>query len=266
MSDAPISARFIESGARRIFVIARRPLTSSGGAVLVAAPFAEEMNKSRRMLSEVARGLAAHGIATVLPDLTGTGDSDGDFADADWEQWCADLLAAARWSAGEGWPVTALLGVRSGCILGAQAVRQLPQPLARTVFWQPLTDGERYLTQFLRLRVAASMMGGGADSAAGLRARLAGGEALEVAGYLLTPRLAAQLAALRLADVVGPGVGRLHWMEVVRSADGSGADLPHAAGVGVIAHRVVGEPFWSSTEIVTVPELISKTLTALVAG
>ncbi len=273
MSDSAITARFIESGSQRIFVLARRPAAPSGRAVLICAPFAEEMNKSRRMLSETGRELASRGLATVLPDLRGTGDSSGEFGDADWDSWRADLKAAAEWSAVEGWPITALLGIRAGCILGAQLARDLPRALARTVFWQPVTDGERHLMQFLRLRVAASMMGGKGESAAALRARLAGGEPLEVSGYLLSPRLAEQVAALRLTDVAGIALGHVHWMEVVRAAGSAiGADSQRAVdslragGLSVDTCTVQSEPFWSSTEIVTVPELISRTVNALVAA
>jgi exosortase A-associated hydrolase 2 len=231
------------------------------------------MNKSRRMLTLVGRELAARGLAVVLPDLTGTGDSDGEFRDADSEAWRGDLAATARWSAAQGWPVAALLGVRTGCLFGAQAARELSAPLTTSVFWQPVTDGERFLTQFLRLRVAASMMGGGGESAAGLRARLAGGEPLEVSGYLLSPRLAEQVAALSLTDVAGIGLGHVHRMEVVRSAGSAIAaesqravDSMRAGGLSVATCTVQSEPFWSSTEIVTVPEMISRTVDALVAA
>ncbi|HLY53637.1 MAG TPA: hydrolase 2, exosortase A system-associated [Steroidobacteraceae bacterium] len=273
MSDSTVTARFIERGSHRIFVLAHRPAARSGRAVLIAPPFAEEMNKTRRMLSEAGRELAARGVATVLPDLRGTGDSSGEFGDADWESWRGDLRAAAEWSAAEGWPVAALLGVRAGCILGAQFARELPRALTRTVFWQPVIDGERYLRQFLRLRVAASMMGGVGESAGGLRARLAGGEPLEVSGYLLSPRMAEQLAALRLTDVTGIGLGYVHWMEVGRAPGSALApesqravDAMRAGGLAVAICTAQSEPFWSSTEIVTVPELISATVNALGAA
>jgi exosortase A-associated hydrolase 2 len=270
LSDWPITARFIESGARRVFLVARRPAGESRGAVLIVAPFAEEMNKSRRMLSETAMALAARGITSVLPDLSGTGDSGGEFANADWEEWRADLLAAARWSAGEGWPVTAMLGVRMGCLLAAQIAGALPDAPAASAFWQPVTDGERFLTQFLRLRAAASAMAGGAETVAQLRQRLKDGEQLEIAGYDLSPRLAAQLAQLRLAALITPALGSLAWFEVVRA---DGAPLPEPsqhcieaarqAGVAVAPRAVAGEPFWSSTEIVTIPALVALTADAL---
>src|SRR5688500_5815022 len=61
------------------------------GVVLLLPPFAEEMNKSRRMCALLARGLAADGWRVVRIDLLGCGDSAGSLRDASWEQWCDDL-------------------------------------------------------------------------------------------------------------------------------------------------------------------------------
>jgi hydrolase, ortholog 2, exosortase system type 1 associated len=237
---------------------------------MIVPPFAEEMNKSRRMCAEVAHGLAERGVASVLPDLYGTGDSAGEFADADWQVWQDDLLRVAEWMAQCGWPVTDLLCVRLGCALGAQVAGRLPSPVGRTVFWQPVADGARFVTQFLRLRVAASMMEDRRETVESLKARLQSGERIEVAGYELSGGLAGQLETVRLEETLDGAVGELHWMEVVRE---EGAPLPAAStrlleSIGqrlpsVSTYAVCGEPFWSSTEIVRLPELVSRTVDVL---
>jgi exosortase A-associated hydrolase 2 len=239
--------------------------------VLVVAPFAEEMNKSRRLLTEVACALADRGVATVLVDAFGTGDSAGEFRDADWNGWREDLARVAAWTGEEGWPVAALLGVRTGCILGAQLAREIPGRLRRSVFWQPVLEGDRFLTQFLRLRVAASMMeAGGKETTTELRERLRRGEVLEIAGYDLSDRLASQLEGLHLATEITQGLGDLHWIEVVRGTENT---LPTASeravaavresGLDVQTYTVPGEPFWSSTEIVLNPQLVARTVDVL---
>ena len=66
-------------------------------AMVYVHPFAEEMNKSRRMAALQARALADAGWAVLQIDLAGCGDSSGDFGDADWATWVADVRTAATW-------------------------------------------------------------------------------------------------------------------------------------------------------------------------
>ena len=78
-----------------------------------------------------------------------------------------------------------------------------------------------------------------------------------MSGYELGPRLAAQVDGLKLTQDAGAHLSSVHWMELVRDADGS---LPApsarcieqltAAGSRVHVHTAPGEPYWSSTEIV----------------
>ena len=79
------------------------------GCVIHVPAFAEEMNKCRPMVSRQARGLAESGIAVVVPDLSGTGDSEGEFSSATWLNWKADLAYLVHWSqdrvGGRGCPV-----------------------------------------------------------------------------------------------------------------------------------------------------------------
>ena len=98
MRPARISGHFVQSGKGPIFVLRRVPVGPVAGTVLVVPPFAEEMNKCRRIVTEVALGLADRGVATLVPDLHGTGDSAGDFAEADWATWCGNLADAVEWS------------------------------------------------------------------------------------------------------------------------------------------------------------------------
>jgi exosortase A-associated hydrolase 2 len=269
LSLGSLSARFLDTGRGRILAVMRRPRAPTGVGVLIAPPFAEEMNKTRKMLTDVGHALQARGVATVLVDPYGTGDSEGEFGDATWAGWIQDLARAASWAAEEGWPIEGLLCVRLGCLLGAQ-MAQGALHVQRTVFWQPVVDGDRFVTQFLRLRVAASMMGATRESVSGLRQTLRDGRCVEVAGYELSPELAMELEGLRLADGLGTHLGVLHWMEVTRDLQGSTAAASETC-LGIARSRrlettvrtVTGEPFWVSTEIVRIPELAESTVEVL---
>ena len=84
--------------------------------VVYVHPFAEEMNKSRRMVALQARAFAAAGIAVLQIDLFGCGDSCGDFASARWDQWLRDLTVAADWLAERGNGPMQLWGLRLGAL------------------------------------------------------------------------------------------------------------------------------------------------------
>jgi len=268
---APVVPRFLGGDGQRIFTLLRHPRRAGASCALLVAPFGEEMNKSRKMLTDVGIELAKRGIGSVLVDPYGTGDSDGDFSQADWPRWQADLQQAVAWCAEEGLKVDRLLGVRLGCALGAQVARDAIPGLAQTVFWQPVLDGSRFMDQFLRLRVAASMMEQDRkESTADLRAKFARGETVDVAGYGIGPQLAAQIDRVRLAEHVGPHLGQIHWIEVVRSAETPPpapatkvVDAAHAAGLNVTMYPIAGEPFWSAVEIVRIPALIERTVALL---
>ena len=232
------------------------------------------MNKCRRMITELALRLADRGVATLVPDLYGTGDSGGDFAEAGWAGWRGDLGVACRWSAAQGCPVTALLAIRLGCALAidASASSEIPA-VQRTVLWQPQFDGSRFLSQFLRLRVAASLMEDRKETLGDLRARLQAGAATEVAGYTLSSRLAAELEQVRPPESLPESFGGTAWLEVVREI-GSGLPAPseklveatRRQGTRIYVSGLQGEPYWSATEIVVNSDVVDATVEFLDHG
>lgn len=252
--------------------MSREPLQGATAAVLIVPPFAEEMNKSRRMITQVASRLAEHGIATVLPDLYGTGDSDGDFAEADWIGWREDLRLVCRWCDAHVAPVTAILAIRLGCALAVAALDAGKlASIERTVLWQPVFDGKRFLGQLLRLRQAANLMSrDSTETPAQLRARLAAGETLEVAGYGLSSKLAEQLDGVAVPAALPATLGRVRWLELVREA---GAELPPPSarlidatrkhGIPIDVATFTGEPFWAAVEIASNEQMIDATVAAL---
>jgi exosortase A-associated hydrolase 2 len=272
-SASQVKGAFVESTKGPIFVLARIPSGEMRGCLLVVPPFAEEMNKCRRMVTETSLRLAGQGWATVIPDLYGTGDSAGDFVDADWNTWLADLSAVSRWARDSGLGVTALLAVRLGAALAqhAMASGQLAA-VERTVLWQPVFDTRRFLAQFLRLRVAASMTRPQRESLADIRSQLAGQGRVEVAGYALGQTLAQQLETLDAPETLDRRLGAVHWMETRPDVD-AGLPAPslavieasRRAGCVVDVDVCRGEPFWASTEIVVNDNLSRRTVLKLAA-
>ena len=244
--------------------------------------FAEEMNKSRRMVALQSRALAAAGCAVFRMDLLGCGDSAGEFSDATWAAWLADVAAAitlAREHHAATWPGAAepalwLWGQRAGALLAAEAAQGLAEPV-NLLFWQPTPQGKQVLQQFLRLETAGALLGKGPETSTGkaagqggARAALARGEAAEVAGYGLAPALANGLDSARLHAPSRPA--RLEWLEVATTAGQPptpAAELQiqawAAAGWQVRHRSVAGPSFWQTTEIEDAPELLQATAQAL---
>lgn len=235
------------------------------GQLLYVHPFAEEMNKARRMAALQSRAFAAAGFEVLQIDLLGCGDSSGDFGDATWDAWIADVLLGLDWlqqrdAAAPRW----LWGLRAGCLLATQAAQRL-DPSPHLLLIQPPASGKLVLQQFLRLKSAAGLMDGSNKGAmAEMRAALARGESLEIAGYLLNPKLAEGLEAATLrASQAALAVQRLVWLELSTQPEATWTPVAtqtqeqwRQAGSAVQAELLAGPAFWQTTEIEEAPALV----------
>ena len=240
------------------------------GTVIWVHAFAEELNKTRRMSARMARLLAGEGWRVVQKDLSGCGDSTGDFGEASWDEWVGDVKAELL-HADPHRPVW-LWCVRAGALVASAAVDgSIP---VNFLLWQPVTSGARHLQQFLRLHTGARVLGSakvGAAAAAPTRPAetLAAGAAVEIAGYRLAPALAAGLERASF-DVSGDFSGRVVWFEL---ADEEAPAVPPAAmktietlrarGASVEVEALRGPPFWQTQEIEESEVLLQRSLLAL---
>jgi exosortase A-associated hydrolase 2 len=259
----------LRRGRRFCIRYAARDGAERRGSMLYVHPFAEEMNKSRRMAALQARALAQAGWTVLQLDLFGCGDSDGEFGDASWEQWISDIVETSAWLGEQGLRVTCLWGLRVGCLLARQAAERI-SPAPDLLLWQPALSGKQSLQQFLRLRVTSQILGEAAANREGvrqLRERMIGGETLEVAGYRLSPELALGLEAAELTAPAAPT--RAAWLEVAASPPAEVSPAAKAriggwreAGRRVDAAAVVGAAFWQTQEIAECAALLEATVAA----
>ena len=242
------------------------------GCILYIHPFAEEMNKSRRMAALQSRALAQAGYAVLQIDLLGCGDSSGDFGDASWQAWVDDVVRACQWLRTRCDAPLWLWGLRAGCLVAAQAARQLAEP-CNFIFWAPTPVGKTVWQQFMRLKVAGDLLSGNAKGVMdGLHQQLAAGEAVEIAGYLVAPALAQGLEQSMLAPPDGSGLRRLEWLDMSTRGDAALSPIAEKtlqqwqqASYRVRSHGVSGPAFWQTTEIADAPDLLSATVDALAA-
>lgn len=258
----------------KIFVTVYTPATQADHWVLHFPAFAEEMNKSRPMISQMARKCNSANYTVLVPDLFGSGDSGGDFSDTTWGMWLADMHYLLQWAIEQGAEKITLWGLRVGCLLAANLWTSLDDnvraKVERLLFWQPVLNGEQFSTQFLRLRVAASMMSGEKITVGGLRKELQQEGRLEVAGYFLNAHLIEELDQQSLKHLMpDPGLV-VNWFEVASTKDkpinmGSHKLIDQWKNLGACAEGVVvkGEPFWTTQEVVLAPELIRSSMTCI---
>lgn len=263
---APAEPFYLETADGPRFCLYHAPASPCHASLLYLHPLAEEMNRSRQMAALQARAFAAAGIAVLLLDLHGCGDSGGEFADASWDDWLRDVAASRAWLEQRSGHAAGLWGLRLGALLALDAAHRADTAPARLLLWQPVTDGAAHLNQFLRLRMAADMLQGGArEDGKALRARLQAGETLEVAGYGLTRSLADGIDAAAVGLPAPPCP--VHWLELAAQegrplspAAVRIAEQWRAAGVDVKQQQVVGPPFWSTPELTRAPALIQASL------
>ena len=267
---------FLDASPGKRFCLYHPPAKNLPGnkAFIYIHPFAEEMNKSRRMAALQSRSFATMGFGVLQIDLYGCGDSEGDFGDAAWDIWKNDINSARQWLIQKGYESIYLWGLRLGVLLALDCAKDSEYDFDKLVLWQPVVNGKSFLTQFLRLRLANELMikeRGRALNVHRLREALDAGESLEIAGYTLTPWLAAVIDNLRMNELIVKN-GEIHWFEIVtdmtRTLSPAGVSVLDAWNRSGIHPEVVlipGQPFWATQEISECPQLITAT-TKLFAG
>lgn len=264
-------AFFMDTPGGRRFALATIPTGRVQGAVFHLHAFCEEMNKSRRMVTLCAQTLAADGWLVLQMDFLGCGDSAGDFGDAAWQDWIDDVSAGWSWldsQACDG-PVV-LWTLRAGSLIAADWIAQSGQrpPL---ILWQPVLSGKQHLTQFLRLKAAADLQGATETRAVmdQVRSDLDAGKGVEVAGYMVSPDLAAGMGSstLRLPHGYAGPVNLLEVIAAERTDPSPGlVSLSNSwleAGCAAGVKAFPGAAFWQTQEIETVPALIEASRHAL---
>lgn len=241
----------------------------SRGAVLYLHPFAEEMNKSRRMAALQSRALAAAGYDVLQIDLLGCGDSSGVFGDASWQGWLEDVEVGYRDLRERSTAPLILWGLRAGCLLAAEAATELPEP-ADFIFWQPVVSGMQHWQQFMRLKLAGALLGGSKEGSSDLKNGPSSDSFLEVAGYSISGQLA---RAIKYAELrPPPRPSRVSWLEISSRQESEMSPVSQkflqqwvAAGFEVDALVLRGPAFWQTADVEEVPDLLDATL-RLVSG
>lgn len=206
----------------------------AAGPVVIAAPaLFEEANRTRAFLVAILRALAERGVASVLPDLPGQGESIVPTERATVMQWREAFARVAEQLHGEGRePFVA--AIRGGAIVDTLAL------VAGRWHLSPMT-GADMLRDLTRAKQAAAREDGGRFDPADIRGD-ADEPPLEIAGNLLSRALLRELQGI--SPFSGEETGALR---VVR-LDGD----PRPA-----ERKVTGPPLWRRSEPATDAALVA---------
>jgi len=141
-----ISNGYINVADRAIYASLALPeKQEAAGVVLLCEPFGEEKRCAYRMLVRLSKALVARGYACLRYDVSGTGDSSGNHAEARWSQWNEETAAAldfARKASGASEGI--VMGFRAGALLAAAL------PCKQLVLVEPVLSGRELLEDLER--------------------------------------------------------------------------------------------------------------------
>lgn len=272
----PVEPFFLPSPEGTLFAVHHRPAPAARvrGHMLCIAPFNEEMNRCRSMITQQAQAWASFGIGTLLLDLLGTGDSAGGFDEARWPIWLNNLRQAKAWLDEQPGGCIGLWGIRLGAILGAELHSTLADPRLALILWQPVLDGKVHMTQFMRVKIAAQMDRTDLpkETTGSMRAALSAGRPIEVAGYAMAPELVNAIDASRLSAHPLAAGTRVLWLEHLapdQSEVSPASRLALAQWPGpdcaCSVETFTGPAFWQVHERVLAPQAVERT-SAWMAG
>jgi len=271
MSQHKITPLFISSKRGALFAMYYTPITGNSSKCIFHIPaFAEEMNKSRHMVAMQAQAWAEQGYAVLVLDLWGTGDSQGDFSDATWEIWLSDIDTAVKWLQDKEYLSINLWGLRSGNLLALDYLQHHNSSIDKLICWQPVLNGELFMMQFLRLRIAAAMMNKNKtqEKTSDLKQQLLNGQSVEVAGYLLNPELVIPLSSVQAKSININNVKQINIFELVQGNEVVESHVTNqwikqlTENKNKVSIDVInGSHFWATQEITDAVDLIKLSST-----
>lgn len=192
-----IKGHFVATRSGALFVVQFGQANPDKSILLLPSIF-EEMNLSRAVLAKQAQYLADSGYCVYCLDYFGSGDSEGEIEQAEVNIWLQNITDAAAWLNSAGVNSLRLWGMRFGGLLATLALQDVTKILSvsQMILWKPVNKGKQFMTQFLRLKQANSMMQG--SEKVNWRETILSGNNTDVAGYEISAQLLASIDSLEM--------------------------------------------------------------------
>lgn len=265
----------------QIFLAHYAPCEQSEGVgsqqtVIFVPPFAEEMNRSKRMYVLCARLLADAGIHSICFDFAGTGDSSGKWGDYSFQDWQQNLIDVYRWAKNIT-PTISLITLRDSALISLDLIKRNEIHIDKCVMWDPIDNGEVLIRQLVRMKIASAM----ADDLKKITTQevtetIEKEGYLEVGGYHVSSNLIDAVRSQMIADSV-EGVldsTELHWMTTGKSISNAKQQLPISLTklnlnekllAKLTLHSVNDVRFWMQQEVTISPLLLRETKKVFIA-
>ncbi len=239
-------------------------------AVIFVPPFAEEMNRSKRMYVLCARLLADAGIHSICFDFAGTGDSSGEWGEYDYAAWKSNLVDVYRLAQKVSSNIS-LVCLRDSALISLDLIKQSDIQINKCILWDPVDNGEALARQLIRMKIAASMAGDLKKiTTKDVLEEIEQSGFLEVGGYHVTSQLLDVIKSKKIIDFIEAAleITDLHWMTTGKSNHNAEPQLPICLAksnfdeylLGRLSlHAVNDVKFWMQQEVTISPLLLRET-------
>ena len=253
-----------------IFLAQYSPKVSSASeprkAVIFIPPFGEEMNRSKRMYILCARLLANNGCYSFCFDLSGTGDSEGAWGDFDYPDWLENLKDVIEYVQAKNFQKITFVSLRFGALIALDALSNVDVPIEKCIFWDPVDNGEVYMRQLIRMKIAASMAEHSIKiTTKDILEEFNSKGSVEIGGYQISNEIYKHVSQLKFVNTVDTAIEKtsIHWMQTGKTEGRAKKTFPLSIkkewAQQIAFHDVDDVRFWMQQETTIAPELLRQT-------
>lgn len=233
---------FLEADGSTIFVMVQSPRGRPSFGVVVCSPIKAELTANMGRERRLATRLASMGLLAVRFHPRGEGNS-GDVEGQDLDTVIEDALRVADWVRDRyGVSRVGFVGTRLGSVAAAAAAAASHAPL---VVWAPVAEPKQYWRELDRVNKSAAIASGADAESVSLIDALDAGEAVDLLGFEITPRMYRSVAAHPIIEsAAGAGPVLVVWLGHTGATSARLGEGLRAAGHEVQVVQVRGAPAW----------------------
>lgn len=246
-------------------------------AVVLVPPFAEELNRSKRMYILCARLLANSGIHAICFDYSGTGDSSGEWGEFCYSDWVNDLHEVYRYAGKYTFDIS-FIALRFGALVLMDAMLEHQMTAGKSLFWDPLENGDLLTRQLVRMKIAAAM----SDNAKKITNKeviesIENNGFLESAGYHLPQSMLDDINTKKISSNIDSilNVTDVHWMTSAKPGSNEKLWLANTFKdeqlnsnqlSNLHMHAIGDVKFWMQQEVTIAPKMLRRTHEVIAHG